>query len=981
MSTAAAVLACDSADGRDATALVCARPLDGALHAAGVLRDRLLHALSAEDLHTSCCPKAAGASHLHSAVSAWQPLEAFGLFSSIASTFGSMGQANYTAANAYLDALASSLRRCGMLGSSLQIPAVSGAGMGARTFDEEQLEAMGAVSLDEFAACLAAALGPARAAVERTQAPLVLQTIEMLDASSLLLEKPLDPLFTCEEEALVTLQDSTLPRSTGGYILLRVSDGVALLELNDPSHFNAISIEMASDMQAAVAWLTSQERDAIKSVVVQGAGPHFCPGGNMYRSSSQGPSSLEAAARASIDFFDGFCRLRTLPCPVTCAAHGAVLGGGMAITLLTDHVTCNDAATFQVGERSREIHPAGLFTQTLADAVGTDVAVELYLSDDQLTGAQAREVGVVQAVTPSVRSAQQLADGAARRFASSVVEARSALQLSLQALSGKLPPCDRRNLAVNAFAQARSLEVKASGVIDGHTGAVFSSSDAPLVRGRLRTAVQAALSAAQRTLHGGLDAPKWSDVSYARTASHDPAEGALQQLMRALAVAQTEQPQASSSALATEAAVEERQVDVTTLAARFTDSFTPDAVPPLHMLMDAYDGLAQGMPAQSGSSSGGAAAAREPLVVDEQHPCLLLLRDAKEATGRRPPLIIAHSLLGDHRGYGRLWSTAAQQSRVFALRHRRLTGADAYALDHDGAASMAGEYAAALVGALARGAFDLIGASFGAVLASHVACAAKAAGGYHRRLLLIDPPPAVPEELPMPQMLRTWRLAAMGVLLLHLDIEMGANVWTQFPQLQTLPEAALACFVAAQLLPEGASKAELVVWVERVDRLLVTYRQCRHAFHIFSASIEAIRPHVDDSPSVLMALSSERLQTFLEMFPGVKEDAVGAYGPAATVQLPGQHIAMINRCLANRDAGFTDALERCAATTPPLARSSSLNRARLRATPAGSVPTVFPMRGGGRSGILGHMRTHRHVRHGPVHWPCRPASSSHFYPC
>ena len=167
----------------------------------------------------------------------------------------------------------------------------------------------------------------------------------------------------------------------------------------------------------------------------------------------------------------------------------------------------------------------------------------------------------------------------------------------------------------------------------------------------------------------------------------------------------------------------------------------------------------------------------------------------------------------------------------------------------------------------------------------------------------------MPRELPVPKMLTSLRTAAMGVLLLHLQIEMGANVWQQFPQLQTLPANSLACFVAAQCLPESASD-DLASWTEHFRRLLAVYRQCRHAFHVLSCSIEAFELHSDGSPAILMALSSGRWPTFREMFPGIKEDVIDCYGAAATLRLPGKHIAMINRCLGNRDAAFTGALER-----------------------------------------------------------------------
>ena len=281
-------------------------------------------------------------------------------------------------------------------------------------------------------------------------------------------------------------------------------------------------------------------------------------------------------------------------------------------------------------------------------------------------------------------------------------------------------------------------------------------------------------------------------------------------------------------------------------------------------------------------------------------------------------MIIAHSLLGDHRGYGRLWNTALHQSDVYALRHPGLAGGDVFALDREGAVRMASKHARTLEATFASLPFDLIGASFGGVLASHVAHVARANGGCPRRLVLIDPPPAVPSELPVPKMLTSLRTAAMGVLLIYLRIEMGASVWEQFPQLQTLPESALGYFVAAQCLPAGSSKGALVEWAEWCLLLLAVYRQCRHSFHMLSSGIEAFGSHSDDSPAALMVLSSERWPTFREMFPGVKDDILERYGPATTLQLPGMHIAMINRCLSNSDAAFTGGVERYVSEVEPL---------------------------------------------------------------
>jgi 3-oxoacyl-(acyl-carrier-protein) synthase/acyl carrier protein len=176
LGVAARSVACDSAVSRDTHALLCAHRVDGVLHAAGVLRDGMLRFMGADDVATVFAPKAVAASHIQQAA-AHQTLEAVGLFSSIAATLGNMGQANYAAANAHLDALCVSRRRRGLFGSSLQIPTVSGAGMGACTFTEEQLVAMGAISLSDFAGFLSISIAPVHAAFERTQTLLALESL------------------------------------------------------------------------------------------------------------------------------------------------------------------------------------------------------------------------------------------------------------------------------------------------------------------------------------------------------------------------------------------------------------------------------------------------------------------------------------------------------------------------------------------------------------------------------------------------------------------------------------------------------------------------------------------------------------------------------------------------------------------------------------------------------------------------------------
>ncbi|MGW0933299.1 type I polyketide synthase, partial [Streptomyces sp. NPDC002644] len=163
------VVACDIGRREDVSMALAtadaAHPWTGVFHLAAVLDDGVLSSQTAERLATVWAAKAAGATHLDELTRELAPgLAAFVLFSSAAGVLGGAGQANYAAANTYVDALATRRRADGLPAVSLSWGLWQQAGIGLTSaLGQAELARMrrggiGALSARQALAALDAAL-------------------------------------------------------------------------------------------------------------------------------------------------------------------------------------------------------------------------------------------------------------------------------------------------------------------------------------------------------------------------------------------------------------------------------------------------------------------------------------------------------------------------------------------------------------------------------------------------------------------------------------------------------------------------------------------------------------------------------------------------------------------------------------------------------------------------------------------------------
>ncbi|HEV2636976.1 MAG TPA: SDR family NAD(P)-dependent oxidoreductase [Actinocrinis sp.] len=147
---AVTIAACDVTDRAQLQAALAAIPaqwpLTAVFHSAGILDDGMVEAMTPARLDRQLRVKLTAATHLHE-LTAGHDLSAFVLFSSMIGTIGGLGQANYAAANAAVDAFAAARRAAGLPTTSVAWGLWAGDGM-VEERDAGRLDSLGARAMD-----------------------------------------------------------------------------------------------------------------------------------------------------------------------------------------------------------------------------------------------------------------------------------------------------------------------------------------------------------------------------------------------------------------------------------------------------------------------------------------------------------------------------------------------------------------------------------------------------------------------------------------------------------------------------------------------------------------------------------------------------------------------------------------------------------------------------------------------------------------
>jgi enoyl-CoA hydratase/carnithine racemase len=210
-------------------------------------------------------------------------------------------------------------------------------------------------------------------------------------------------------------------------ILYDVADGIATITLNRPERLNAFTGQMMVDMIAAFDLADAD--DAVRVVIVTGAGRGFCAGADLAgggdtvdRNTRQEAAREEGRVGDVVRDGGGRLTLRIFESlkPVIAACNGPAVGVGVTMQLAMDIRLASTEARYGFVFARRGLNPEAASSWFLPHLVGPQTALEWCFTGRVFPAAEAKEKGLVRSLhapdelIPAARAlAREIADNTA----------------------------------------------------------------------------------------------------------------------------------------------------------------------------------------------------------------------------------------------------------------------------------------------------------------------------------------------------------------------------------------------------------------------------------------------------------------------------------------------------------------------------------------------------------------------------------------
>ena len=188
-------------------------------------------------------------------------------------------------------------------------------------------------------------------------------------------------------------------------VTFTVDGSIAFITLDRPDAYNAIDSRTATGLCAAMSQIEAS--DAIRVIVLRGAGKGFCSGGDLAFFASRG-DSLRATVDEMLGEGNRFLRaLRETRKFVLVSVHGAAAGAGLSLVMAGDFCIAAADALFVPGYAKLGVSPDLGGTANTVQALGLRRAMRLFFLEERLSAADAERLGIVSKVVEPASLAEE----------------------------------------------------------------------------------------------------------------------------------------------------------------------------------------------------------------------------------------------------------------------------------------------------------------------------------------------------------------------------------------------------------------------------------------------------------------------------------------------------------------------------------------------------------------------------------------------